>query len=186
MYLLRPDLDDLVDWLNAEAAVAWTVPDGDAGRWRAVKAVDADLVASRWRSGLWFVESVLQTEDATGEAVLVEDPFAGWTEPPIPASGQPRELPGGPTSTWCFRLEQRVAMDPNGGLSRSAFQWIGGHYSILGHKPAAHESAWWQRLRRHVKNVAEPRSGTSARSTAWVFPAAAEAVAGGLPFSKWS
>lgn len=182
MYLLRPDLDGLVEWLNAESAVAWTVPDGGPGRWKAVPTVSSEWVVSKWRSGLWFVDSPLVTGSLAGPGTVVADPFAGWAEAPS-AAGIFGELPGGATTTSLFRLEQQVEIDPKWGISRSALQWIGGHHSILGHKPADHEAKWWQRMRRHVKRLAEPR--TVGRQTQWVFPAAAEAVASGVPFSKW-
>lgn len=183
MYMLRPDLDGLVQWLNEEPSVAWLVPDGEVNRWRAVVAVDADLVASRSCTGLWFVESALTTRGPTGDDLHITDPFAGWSEPPG-VNGKPRDPPGDHNRTCVFRLEPRIAIDSRWGLSRTALQWIGGQYSAIGRKPAAHEVAWWERLRRHVKAVAEPHPVKS-RQRPWVFPAAAEAVRSGVPYSKW-
>jgi hypothetical protein len=184
MYMLRPDLDDLVGWLNAEQAVAWLMPDGEVSCWRATMAVDPELVAARSCTGLWFVGSVLTTPSPTGELLQIDDPFAGWLEP-LGANGEPRDPPANHNRTCVFRLQPQLAIDPTWGLSRSSLQWIGGHCSILGREPAEHENAWWERLRRHVKKVADP-DPTMARQRPWVFPAAGEALRTGIPRSKWS
>lgn len=117
MYLLRPDLDALVEWLNEERAVAWTVPDGGPGRWKAVPTVSPEWVAAKWRSGLWFVDSPLVTRTAAGPETIVADPFAGWVETPSSA-GNFGELPGGPDATSVFRLEQQTKIDPQWGMAR--------------------------------------------------------------------
>lgn len=95
MYLLRPDLDGLVEWLNAETAVAWTVPEGGPGRWKAVPTVSPDWVASKWRTGLWFVDSPLITDTVKGKSVLVEDPFRWMGGGPKRIGG----VPGTPRGT---------------------------------------------------------------------------------------
>lgn len=161
----------------------WLVPDADVNRWKATHAADADVVAAKWSTGLWFVDSPLMTRSSTGRELRIDDPFAGWNEP-AGTNGEPRDLPANHLLTSVFRLEQQTAIDPRWGLSRSSLQWIGGHYSIVGEKPAEHEAKWWERLRRHVNKVAQPYP-TKVRQRPWVFPAAAEAVENGLHFSKW-
>jgi hypothetical protein len=201
MYLLKPDIEFLNDWLNQEDDIAFLVSNGSK-KWIARKEhnINFDIDSQTNNSfikrySLWHIASGalpllggnsgavslrLNKDDFIQETIA--DPWKGWTEKRTGAdSSTPYFGAGHP---GIFHLT--IKMPANNEIPISGIEWIGNHYRIIGNGADKTTEAFWNKLRRMAKKVATqiPRCNDSmGRNEIYAFPKAYEEIRNGRPCS---
>jgi hypothetical protein len=183
MYLLRPDVELLIDRLDSDEEVAWLVARGP-NQWGA--QVRHPLL-DRGCYGLWHVPSgplpLLASYEDDADDGLIDDPWSGWSEecpgadPRIPYFGA-----GHPGVYW---LNLPTSQRPRGkiDISMSSVGWIGNYFRPIGRGADKATERHWRRFRYWVKEHAcpIPRIGrvNGPRPEIYAFPAALSAIKAG-------
>jgi len=185
MYLHGTDVDLLVAHLDEDDELAWLVSTGPE-TW-AARPQHPQLPERRF--GLWHVTSgplPLLAPLGDGEDGWVEDPWTGWKERrPGADASTPYFGAGHPGIYW---LNLRTSPDILGGgapIGLSSLEWAGNRYRVLGRPATKATELHWRSLRRWVAKQGRriPRAGDidGLSPEVYAFPAALEAIRGGLP-----
>ena len=207
MYLMKPDIEFLNDWLNQEEEIAFLLSNGDK-KWIAKKQhfILPDIGTQKFGEGydfnipnfveynLWHIPSgplpflgenksvklIFKKEDWKDEA-YIPNPWFGWTEL---RTGANERIPYfGAGHPGIIHLEIKLN-DDDGGIPMSGFGWIGNHYKIIGNAAEETTEKFWNRLKKMAKKVGKqiPRgNNTNCRNEIFAFPAAYAEIQNGRP-----
>ena len=185
MYLLRGDVELLVEHLDSDEEIAWLVGDGP-GRW-AAQPEHPPLEFPRY--GLWHVPSgplpLLAEGGSEAEDSLIEDPSSGWQEKLAGADSEtPYFGPGHPGVYWLNLRTTGGSTSRGAEIGMSSFEWIGNHYRAIGSPARPTTQRHWRRLRywvaKHARRI--PRIGRlngPEPPEIYAFPAALSAINAG-------
>jgi hypothetical protein len=184
MYLDGPDIDLVLQRIDRDDELAWLVPNGTAGSWRAQREHPEQLLR---RHLLWHIPSgplpLLPTDrlDRTPVAELPRvDPWEGWSERRAGANPTVPYFGAGWPGTYALSLRSRD-LDGSAEVGISAFEWIGNRYAPIGRAADPSTERHWRALRSWVRNNAirvertgsiDPASAPSPRADIYAFPAA--------------
>lgn len=174
LYVDEADVELLRERLNADAEIAFIIPEGP-GRWRASWQVDD----ASGMTVLWHVPAgPLPLLTPLGQDTLVEDPFAGWQEReqgfyeylPYFGPSEPRTL----LLTLVYPGWRGL---PRDWMPLSGVSWYG---RTAARSPHPSTRRWWQRFRSFIRSHASLVTATNFESqTAWALPAAQRAIQAG-------
>ena len=182
IYADGSDFKVIHEWLNQNEELAFIVSDGPK-RWKVTTTIP-ELTGTR--VCLWHVPSgslPLLGPTPRHQGGVIPSPWSGWQE--LRTSAEP-EVPyfgaGHPGIIW---LNVRVAAKwVKDGIGLSSFEWIGNHYSAIGHPAPEVTERLWQSLKRWTKKSAKriPRSGLvdGPHPEIWTFPSAFAAFERGI------
>jgi hypothetical protein len=179
VYALESDLQTIVDHLNADADVAFVIPDGPR-RWCTADRISRITAGHHalWHRPSGALPLVGSSEKQPDTPIL--DPDAGWEERlPSAVAGQPF-FGSHPSVIWLH-----VSSGGPGIVPMCAFGWIGNRYRAIGQGATPATSKWWRRLQRWIRSQATiVRRGNlqaSGPMDVAAFPAAFTQLQNGVP-----